>query len=259
MNNQQKPGEQSGSKGELTLRRAGKFILGKGFYIVLLLCLAAIGVSGYVIFSLSNQSSVPEIPEIPDFGLSTTVPYSGVALATKPPKTTAEADEVNGQTMIPNATAAPSTEPPATSKPPMTVAKVFYMRPLAGEVIRGYSDSIPVYNPTMDDWRVHTGLDIAAAAGEAVCAVAPGTVSAVYKDYFAGLTVEILHLDGLTSVYCGLAEGVDVTIGDSVTAGTIIGCVGETAIFESLDGPHLHFEMREGARAIDPGYYLPGE
>jgi len=77
--------------------------------------------------------------------------------------------------------------------------------------------------------------------------------------YFAGLTVEILHLDGLTSVYCGLAEGLDVTIGDSVTAGTVIGCVGETAIFESLDGPHLHFEMRKSGSAVDPSYYLPGE
>ncbi len=187
------------------------------------------------------------------------VPYSGVALATRPPATTAEAGEVGAQTVIPDMTTAPTTSPATTPKPSTTAAKVFYMRPLAGEMIRGYSDSIPVYNPTMDDWRVHTGVDIAAAAGEAVCAVAPGTVSAVYKDYFAGLTVEILHLDGLTSVYCGLAEGLDVTIGDSVTAGTVIGCVGETAIFESLDGPHLHFEMRKSGSAVDPSYYLPGE
>ncbi len=241
---------QDGSKGELVLKRAGKFILGKGFYIVLFLCIAAIGVSGYVILTAGNSEIDPNLPNIPDVGLSSTVPYSGIGLGTSEPD-----HEAGSQTLIPDSTTAP---PETTAKPPQTTAaKVFYMRPVAGEVIRDYSESTPVYNPTMDDWRVHTGIDIAAESGEAVCAVAAGTVSAVYEDYFKGVVVEILHLDGRTSVYCGLAEEPEAVVGDSVTAGTIIGGVGETAIFESLDGAHLHFEMKQNGAYIDPNLYLP--
>ena len=243
-------------------RRAGKFMMGKGFYIVLLLCLTAIGVSGYVILSATPTTN-PELPELPPIGLDATTAYSGVALATTPPRVTEPIGAVGAQTEIPDITAPPVTAPPATpqtSAPPRTAAaKVFYVRPLAGTEIRGYSDTTPVYNPTMDDWRVHTGLDIAAAAGEPICSVAAGTVVEVYEDYFKGVTVEILQLDGLTAVYCGLAADPDVVTGDSVTAGTVIGCVGETAIFESLDGPHLHFELYKGETTVDPALYLPAK
>ena len=151
-----------GSSGGAAWKRAGKFISGKGFSIVLFLCIAAIGVSMYVLFSAGRtqiDSEIPDIPDIPDIGLSTTVPFRTDA-------TTAPEQMAGSQTLIPD-----TTKPPET-----TVAKVFYVRPLAGEVIRGYSESTPVYNPTMDDWRVHTGIDISAEAGEAVCAVAAGTV-----------------------------------------------------------------------------------
>ena len=255
MKNHQNPQEHSGSERGAAVR-AGKFLLGKGFYIVLLLCLAAIGVSGYVVFSSAQQNVNTDFPEIPDLGLSSTVPYSGVSLATTPPVTEA-VNVVGTQATIPDVTAPIQTQAPSTLKPSTTVAKVFYVRPLVGTVIREYSDSTPVYNPTMDDWRVHTGVDIAAALGEVVCAVAPGTVTALYNDYFTGVTVEILHLDGVTSRYCGLAENTDVVVGDPVTAGTVIGCVGETAIFESLDGPHLHFELCQNDETIDPNRYLP--
>ena len=232
-----------GSSGGAAWKRAGKFISGKGFSIVLFLCIAAIGVSMYVLFSAGRtqiDSKIPDLPDLPDIGLSTTVPF-------RTDTTTAPEQMAGSQTLIPD-----TTKPPET-----TIAKVFYVRPLAGKVIRGYSESTPVYNPTMDDWRVHTGIDIAAEAGEAVCAVAAGTVSAVYTDYFKGTVIEIQHLDGRVSVYCGLASDPPATIGDSVAAGTIIGGVGETAIFESLDGAHLHFEMMQDGKQIDPTLYLP--
>ena len=75
MKNHQNPQEHGGSERGAAVR-AGKFLLGKGFYIVLLLCLAAIGVSGYVVFSSSQPNVNTDLPEIPDLGLSSTVPYS---------------------------------------------------------------------------------------------------------------------------------------------------------------------------------------
>ena len=67
-----------GSSGGAAWKRAGKFISGKGFSIVLFLCIAAIGVSMYVLFSAGRtqiDSEIPDIPDIPDIGLSTTVPF----------------------------------------------------------------------------------------------------------------------------------------------------------------------------------------
>ena len=105
---------QDGSKGELVLKRAGKFILGKGFYIVLFLCIAAIGVSGYVILTAGNSEIDPNLPNIPDVGLSSTVPYSGIGLGTSEPD-----HEAGSQTLIPDSTTAP---PETTAKPPQTTS-----------------------------------------------------------------------------------------------------------------------------------------
>ena len=64
------------------------------------------------------------------------------------------------------------------SKPP----KLFYVRPLSGPILREYSDTTPVYSPTMQDWRVHTGVDFAGALGAEVVAVATGEVTGVGSD-----------------------------------------------------------------------------
>lgn len=234
------------SNGGTALKRAGKLILGKGFSIVLFLCIAAIGVSVYVLFAggdAQSDADIPSIPDIPDIGLATSVSFASVG-------TDVPDQSVVSQTLIPDVTTAP--KPAETS-----AARIFYVRPLAGEVIRGYSASTPVYNPTMDDWRVHTGIDIAADPGEAVCSVAAGTVCDVYTDYFKGNVVKIQHLDGRISIYCGLADNPSAAIGDTVTAGTVIGTVGAPPSFESLDGAHLHFEMMQDGIQLDPTLYLP--
>ncbi len=229
--------------------KAGKFIIGKGFYIVLFLCIAAIGISGYVIFYTGKSDLNPDFTDITDIGLSTTVPFSDIGLSTTVP----EPEEVGGTTVIPDGTK-PSTTAPEDE--PGNV-KLFYVRPVSGAVLREYSGDVPVYNPTMDDWRVHTGIDIKAAVGDQVKAVAAGKVSALYRDDFKGTVVEIKHSDGKTSIYCGLMATPVVKAGDSVTAGEVIGSVGDTAIFESVDESHLHFEMKENGAFINPLDVLP--
>lgn len=231
------------------LAKAGKFIIGKGFYIVLFLCIAAIGISGYVIFYTGKSNLNPDFTDITDIGLSTTVPYSDIGLST----TETEPEEVVGTTLIPDGTKPSTTAPDEESGN----VKLFYVRPVSGKVLREYSGDVPVYNPTMDDWRVHTGLDIKASVGDKVKAVAAGKVSAVYKDDFKGTVVEIKHSDGKTSIYCGLMATPVVKVGDSVTAGSVIGSVGDTAIFESADEAHLHFEMKENGAYINPSDILP--
>jgi murein DD-endopeptidase MepM/ murein hydrolase activator NlpD len=239
-NNQNK----NGKKPTGFLTKAGKFIIGKGFYIVLFLCIAAIGISGYVIF-YAGKNDNRGLPDLSDIGLETTFSYSTTA---------PEPGEVGGSTIIPEGTTGAETT--GKEEPPKDV-KLFYVRPIAGALLRTYSGDVPVYNPTMDDWRVHTGIDIKAKVGDPVCAVAEGKVKAIYKDDFKGTVVEIEHSDGRTSIYCGLMATPVVDVGASVSASTVIGSVGNTAIFENADEAHLHFEMKEKDKYIDPSEVLP--
>ena len=80
-----------------------------------------------------------------------------------------------------------------------------YTWPVKGEVLRGFSVETLALDPTLGDWRTHGGLDIAAAQGVEVRAMAPGAVAQVYEDGLMGTTVVIDHGDGLTSTYQGLA------------------------------------------------------
>ena len=64
-----------------------------------------------------------------------------------------------------------------------------------------------------------------------------------------GLFVMIVHEGGLRSAYMHLSS-YEVKANDKVTAGQVIGAVGKTGTKES--GAHLHFELREGGKHIDP-------
>ncbi len=246
------------------LEKIGRFLGGKGFYIVLFLCVAAIGISGYVVFSggpedpvdpsLYNPStSAPSTTApnttartLPSAGVSTTAPP-----VTLPPvtadvvATTTDSKEVAGT--------ASDTPPQASTNTP----KLFYVRPVSGELLRSYSGDVPVFNPTMQDWRVHTGTDLLAPVGSEVMAVATGEVIGIDNDYFKGTTVTVLNADGVEVRYCGLDGNISVAVGRVVAAGDIIGRVGESALFESGDEPHLHLEMLKDGEYIDPMSLLP--
>ncbi len=134
-----------------------------------------------------------------------------------------------------------------------------FVLPLSGTVVKTHDDSLLVMSETMKDYRVHLGLDIEAGIGTAVVACADGTVSRLYTDPFMGVTIEIDHGDGLTSVYQNLSEtvGEGIAEGVDVKAGDIIGAVGETARIEIAQAPHLHFEMKEEGVSIDPLDHVP--
>ena len=256
--------DRTGSGGRVT-----NFVLGKGFYIVLFLCIAAIGISGYVIIRNATIPTVEPTPmsgiSLPDLGLASTAltpPTTSTAPrtpATLAPATVPSASSVDAAVTTDIPAASSVTTAPTASQTTTTPAKVFYVAPVVGQITRGFSGATPVYNPTMDDWRVHTGIDIAAEVGEAVCAVTAGTVTDLREDYFEGVVLELTHADGRVSVYSGLAESPYVSVGETVVAGTVIGQIGETAIFESLDGAHLHFSMMENGAYVDPVQFLPGK
>ena len=109
----------------------------------------------------------------------------------------------------------------------------------------------------MNEWRVHTGIDIATEEGAQVFAAADGKVSRVYSDALYGKTVEITHEGGIVSVYSNLAAtNIAVKEGDTVKSGDLIGTVGDTSLSELADEAHLHFGVKVEGVSVNPLDYI---
>ena len=133
--------------------------------------------------------------------------------------------------------------------------------PLGGRVYRAHDLTVPVYSVTLDEYRVHNGIDILTAAGSDVQAMAGGVVTEITDHPLLGHSVSVLHAGNLTTVYRNLvAEEIDgITVGATVAAGQVIGHVGDTAMTECCDEPHLHLEMTLSGVSVDPLDYVPEE
>lgn len=102
---------------------------------------------------------------------------------------------------------------------------------------------------------IHDGVDLAAASGTPLVAVADGTVSAAgWCDCGLGYYVEIDHGNGLHTVYGHMVSQPSVSVGQQVGQGTTIGAVGSTGL---STGPHVHFMVRQDGATQDPKNYLP--
>lgn len=135
--------------------------------------------------------------------------------------------------------------------------KLTFVSPVVGEVTKGHSLEMPVFSSTLQEWRVHTGIDISADEGSEVYASAEGVVSRVYSDPFLGKTVEITHEGGIVSVYSNLdSTNVAVAEGDKVKSGDLIGAVGDTSISELADEAHLHFAIKVNGVSVNPLDYI---
>ena len=206
--------------------RVWKMVQEKGYYIVLILCVAAVGISGYIFISTAiRQSRLAE----EQLSVPTTVdklPGSAQQLSQE------EKDELLRQE-----------------------ARRLAVAPVKGEIICPFSLESLSYNATTRDWRLHDAVDIACSGGEVLACMA-GTVTEVYEDDLLGTTVVIAHDGGYETRYSNLTEKPTVQVGDQVSAGAVIGAVGNTAMTELSDQPHLHFQVLEEGKPIDPTAFL---
>lgn len=100
----------------------------------------------------------------------------------------------------------------------------------------------------------HPGIDFEGTTGEPVYSIMAGKVEATQQSRFAyGNAVIVDHGSGVTTLYAHLSK-IEVEPGDTVNAGTEIGLVGSTG---RSTGDHLHLEVREDGRAINPLSILP--
>lgn len=139
-----------------------------------------------------------------------------------------------------------------------TAMPLEFCLPVTGYISKDFSMDIPVYSLTMNDYRTHSGIDIQAAMGSAVSAVAEGKVTDRYTDPFMGICVEVTHGGGLVSRYMNLGSEYpeDAEVGCSVYCGQTIACVGDTAAVEAADSGHLHFELLKDSKPVDPIDYI---
>lgn len=217
-----------------------------GFYVTMAVCLLVVGVSGYFLLFDGEDAQEPE--------------HDADAAVTAPAPEIEEPEE-------PPVVEAISPEPVAETKPVMPEIEIddtpvvaeaprLIVSPLQGEVAAAFSVDALVYNPTLADWRTHDGVDISAALGTTVLAACSGTVAAVTEDALMGTTVTIDHDGGYQTTYANLQAGPAVAAGDSVSAGQIIGAVGDTAAAEAAQSPHLHFSVTRDGDAVDPDVFL---
>lgn len=208
---------------------------GKGFYIALALCLAAVGAIGY--FTLIRPANVT----IDD--------------PTPPTRQTERNDtQWTAPVLQPEPIEVPAVEEEPAPEPEDLLPQV--VSPLDGTTVTVFSTTELMYDETMADWRTHNGLDIQAAEGDAVKTAASGMVVSIKSDELMGTTVVIEHAGGYTTQYSCLQAEPPVTEGQQVAAGDIIGLVGSTAAAESSMGPHLHFSVAKDGVIIDPSEYI---
>lgn len=130
------------------------------------------------------------------------------------------------------------------------VASQTFIRPHDGEIICPYSPDVPLYSETMNDWRTHSGIDIAVKEGAEAVSVGKGTVSKVIVDSSYGYTVEV-NYGSFTARYCGLKQGECAVIGQSLEKGDSVGVI-DSVPCEANAGPHLHFEIVKDGMEVDP-------
>lgn len=130
--------------------------------------------------------------------------------------------------------------------------------PVVGLVTKGYDSTVQVYSSTMGDYRIHLGLDMNTEDAAPVLAAADGVVSQIWDDPLMGKCVAISHSGDCYTIYKNLDATLpeDIAVGTAIKAGDCIGSVGQSALLELAEEPHLHFEMTVGGLSVDPLEYF---
>lgn len=256
------------SKLRFEKERKKKPIKNIGYYVAFGLCLAAVGVAGWTTLSknsvktndlnednLTVQSGYDtmdwdSVAQEVDAVLED-VPYDKASEAPTEAPTKAFEQNAEQTALIPEPKEAtePATAPPESAPP--AGEPDLYTLPVSGEIHKSFSGEDLVYSQTLEDWRVHEGVDITASKGDKVKTAAKGEVLEVYEDDLLGFTVVIRHSEGVTAYYSGLSEKVLVEAGKTIDAGTILGTI-DVVPCELVDPPHLHFAVKKDGKWVDP-------
>lgn len=133
--------------------------------------------------------------------------------------------------------------------------EISFKKPVDGDVITEFSNTTLVFNELSSDWRTHNGIDISCDKDAAIYSAADGVVSSVTETSL-GKTVIIDHQNGYITKYSNLSEQIEVISGDSVNCGDLIAKVGQSAVADFTNEPHLHFEILLNDKYVNPTDYI---
>lgn len=137
-----------------------------------------------------------------------------------------------------------------------TNTEIKFTKPVEGEISKQYAKDNLVYSATLEEWTTHLGIDIKADKTSVVKASADGKIKSIKNDPRYGLSIIIEHQNGYETLYSNLLTSEFVEVGEEVKQGQSIGTVGNTATFEILDEPHLHFEITKDGEVLDPNEFI---
>lgn len=137
-----------------------------------------------------------------------------------------------------------------------TKKELSFEMPVEGEIVREFAQDSLIYSETLNEWTTHSGIDIQADKTTVVKAAEAGTIKSIKNDPRYGLTIVIEHDDNYQTIYSNLLTAEFVVEGEKVEKGQSIGTVGNTAVFEVADEPHLHFEIWKDSLPVDPSIYI---
>ncbi len=214
-----------------------RFFSGKGFYIALALSLAAVGGAAWL--GVNSAMDKLEAPP-PDLSNNTQIEEPSEWTL---PQTPAEVKQEDVKA---------DTSSAVVEEQANTSVVQGYILPLKGSVLNAYSGDKVVKSKTLDDWLMHTGMDIAAKVSTPVKSMSGGKVKEITNDSLWGTTVTIEHANGIMSYYANLKSAVNVKANQTVKMGDVIGAVGETCDIERAEESHLHFGVKKDGEWVDP-------
>lgn len=212
--------------------KTAKFLAGKGFYLVLAVCMAAMGIAVYSVLdatditqpqensSINESSQAPILPSVP-------IEQEPSSIEEEPQNSSQETEPVDNEGVA-----------------------TFFMLPLNGEILKHYDETQLQYSATYNDMRLHTGTDIKPTDSKEVVSAGDGTVSSVEENTVLGNVITVEHGGGVVIRYCGIKD-ITVNAGDIISAGFVIGQVGAVTN-ECIDEEHIHIEVFKNGKPVNP-------
>lgn len=146
--------------------------------------------------------------------------------------------------------------PDTPSQPVASTDPVVFVDPLDNvNIIKNYADDHLLKDETTGIWQTHQAIDFAGSDVSQVKAVYSGVIEKIENSMMDGTVITLKITDKLKVVYKSLASDTQVSEGDKVKAGDIIGKTG-TSVTEKKQGVHLHLEVYENGKLIDPNKYF---
>jgi len=239
--------------------KALNFLKKEGFYVILFVCLCIVATVASITANNNKISSKQEALQQEQANASNVLKeqqkeYEG-ALQVK--EDLAKAEALKAVPEIKKIT----TENVAATSVSKSINSQFVKPVVNGLLARAYSKEIDkVVWQTDGSYRTNLGIDIQAKLGEPVVAAMDGIVKSVGIDVEGqkGKMVQIDHQNGFITIYSNLDDKISVKIGDKVTQKQQIGKVGNTSLnsYNEAYGSHLHFEILQSNKNIDPAKYV---